>query len=161
MSKSKEHPLKGTYENKVLAANRSAYHDYFIDETLEAGLELMGSEIKSIRAGQMNLKESYITIRSGQAWLLGAHISPYNPSSRENHEPTRERRLLLHKREIVKLTDKIQQKGLTLVPTKVYLKHNVAKLELGIARGKKLYDKRDTIAARDSKREIERAIKER
>lgn len=155
MSKTKE------YDHKILATNRSAYHDYFIDETLEVGLVLTGSEIKSIRAGQINLKESYITVKNGQVWLFGSHVSPYNPSSRENHEPTRNRRLLLHKREIAKLEDKIQQKGFTLVPTKVYLKHNVAKLELGVARGKKLYDKRETIAARDSKREIERALKER
>jgi SsrA-binding protein len=155
MSKSKES------NNKTLATNRRAHHDYFIDETLEAGLALTGSEIKSIRAGQINLKESYITVKNGQAWLVGSHVAPYDPSSRENHEPIRERRLLLHRREIAKLEDKVQQKGFTLVPTKVYLKRNIAKLELGIARGKKLYDKRDAIAERDSKREVERALKER
>ena len=144
---------------KVLATNRRAYHDYFIDETVEAGMALTGSEIKSVRAGQMNLKESYALVRNGQAWLIGSHISPYDPSSRENHEPVRERRLLLHKREIARLADRIQQKGYTLVPTRVYLKNNRAKLELGLARGKKQYDKREAIAARDAKREIDRSLK--
>ncbi len=146
---------------KVLATNRSAYHDYFIDETVEAGIVLTGSEIKSVRASQMNLKESYALVRNGQAWLIGAHISPYDPSSRDNHDPRRERRLLLHRREIARLVDKIKQKGYTLVPTRVYLKNNRAKLELGLARGKKQYDKREAIAKRDSAREIQRAVKVR
>lgn len=146
---------------KVLATNRSAYHDYFIDETVEAGIVLTGSEIKSVRASQMNLKESYALVRNGQAWLIGAHISPYDPSSRDNHDPRRERRLLLHRREIARLVDKVKQKGYTLVPTRVYLKNNRAKLELGLARGKKQYDKREAIAARDARREIERSLKAR
>jgi SsrA-binding protein len=146
-------------EGKVLATNRHAYHDFFIDETIEAGLSLTGSEIKSVRAGQINLKESYATIRGGQAWLLASHIAPYDPSSRDNHDPLRDRRLLLHRREIERLQEKMKLKGYTLVPVKVYLKNNRAKLELGLARGKKQYDKRQTIAERDAKREIDRAIK--
>ena len=150
-----------TDEGKVLASNRHAYHDFFIDETIEVGLALTGSEIKSVRAGQINLKESYATIRDGQAWLLAAHIAPYNPSSRDNHDPRRERRLLLHRREIARIQEKIKLKGYTLVPVKVYLKNNRAKLEIGLARGKKQYDKRQSIAERDAKREIDRAIKSR
>jgi SsrA-binding protein len=146
-------------DNQVLATNRRALHDYFVDDTLEAGLALTGSEIKAVRAGQVSLKESYATIRNGEAWLLSSHISPYNPSSRDNHEPMRDRRLLLHRREITKLEEKIKQKGYTLVPLKIYLKKNRAKLELGLARGKKQYDKRQSIATRDAKREIERTVK--
>jgi SsrA-binding protein len=148
-------------EQKVLATNRHAYHDYFIEETIEAGISLTGSEIKSVRAGQINLKESYATIRAGEAWLLASHIAPYNPSSRDNHDPLRDRRLLLHRREIARIQEKMTLKGYTLVPTRVYLKDNRAKLELGLARGKKQYDKRHTIAERDAKREIERAVKTR
>lgn len=148
-------------EQKVLATNRHAYHDYFIEETIEAGISLTGSEIKSVRAGQINLKESFATIRGGEAWLLASHIAPYNPSSRDNHDPLRDRRLLLHRREIARLQEKMTLKGYTLVPTRVYLKDNRAKLELGLARGKKQYDKRHTIAERDAKREIERAVKTR
>lgn len=148
-------------QDKVLATNRRALHDYFIEESLEAGLALTGSEIKSIRAGQANLKESYATIRNGEAWLIGSHISPYDPSSRANHDPVRDRRLLLHRREIARLAEKIKQKGYTLVPLKIYLKDNRAKLELGLARGKRQYDKRQSIAERDVKREIERSLKVR
>ena len=148
-----------SHNDRVLATNRRAYHDYFIDETIEAGLALTGSEIKSVRAGHMNLKESYALIRNGQAWLVGSHISQYDPSSRDNHEPARERRLLLHRREIARLSEKVQQRGYTLVPTRVYLKANRAKLEIGLARGKKQYDKRQAIAARDAKREIDRSLK--
>ena len=146
-------------EDTVLATNRHAFHDYFIEETIEAGISLTGSEIKSVRAGQINLKESYAQIRDGEAWLLASHIAPYDPSSRDNHDPVRDRRLLLHRREIARLQEKMKLKGYTLVPTRVYLKNNRAKLELGLARGKKQYDKRQTIAARDAKREIERAVK--
>ncbi|MBI3732230.1 MAG: SsrA-binding protein SmpB [Chloroflexi bacterium] len=146
---------------QVLATNRRAFRDYFIDETLESGIALVGSEIKSARAGQINLKESYAAIRDRQAWLLGAHIAPYNPASGQNHEPTRDRRLLLHRREIIRLSDQLQQKGYTLVPLRVYLKRNHIKLELGLARGKKQFDKRQVIAEHDAKREIERAIKYR
>jgi SsrA-binding protein len=146
---------------KVLASNRRAYHDFFIDDTIETGMALTGSEIKSVRTGQINLKESYATIRNGEVWLVGSHIAPYAPSSRENHDPTRDRRLLLHKREIARLMEKTSQKGFTLVPTRVYLKKNRAKLELGLGRGKKLYDKRSTLAAKDAKRDIDRALKER
>ncbi len=147
--------------SKVLVTNRRALHDYFIDETCEAGLALTGSEIKSVRAGQMNLKESYAAIKNGEAWLIGAHIAPYDPSSGDNHDPVRNRRLLLHRREIARLDEKIKQKGYTLVPLQVYLKNNRAKLELGLARGKRQYDKRQAIAERDSKREIERTLKVR
>ena len=148
-----------SHDDKLLATNRRAYHDYFIEETIEAGLALTGSEIKSVRAGQMNLKESYALIRDGQAWLIGSHISPYDPSARDNHEPARERRLLLHRREIARLSEKVQQRGFTLVPTRVYLKANRAKLEIGLGRGKKQYDKRQAIAARDARREIDRSLK--
>lgn len=146
---------------KTLATNRRAYHDYFIDETIEAGMALTGSEIKSVRAGQVNLKESYAAIRSGQAWLIGCHIAPYEPSSRDNHNPVRERRLLLHRREIARLDEKVRQKGYTLVPTRVYLRKNRAKLEMGLGRGKKQFDKRNAIAERDARREIDRAARSR
>jgi len=146
---------------KVLASNRHVFHDYFVDETFEAGLALTGSEIKSVRAGQISLKESYATIRDGELWLIGAHVAVYEPSSRENHVPVHDRRLLMHKGEIARLAAKIKQKGFTLVATKVYLKKNRAKIEIGLARGKKQHDKRDAIAAKDAKREMDRAMKSR
>ncbi len=146
---------------KDVATNRKAYHDYFIDETYEAGLVLSGTEIKSVRDGRVNLRDSYARIENGEAWLWNAHISAYDHAGKYfNHTPTRSRKLLLHKSEINRLKQKTQAKGLTLVPLRVYLKRGKAKVEVGIARGKKLYDKRDALAERDASREMERAIKD-
>lgn len=142
---------------KVIATNRKARFEYFILETFEAGISLQGSEIKSVRAGQMSLSEAYVRVENGkEAWLIGAHISPYDPASRYNHNPTRPRRLLLNKREIRNIWDDVRMKGVTVIPLRVYLTHGLAKVEIGIAKGKKLYDKRNEIAKRDSEREKER-----
>ncbi len=141
---------------KVISDNRKAYHDYFIEEKLEAGIILTGTEIKSIRNGRVNLKDSYARIENGEVWLHQMHISPYEQGNRFNHDPLRKRKLLLNRLEIVKLVGKIQLQGLTLIPTKIYLRRGMAKLELGVGRGKKSYDKRQDIAERDAKREIER-----
>lgn len=143
---------------KVVATNRKAHHDYHIEDTLEAGLVLTGSEIKSIRAGQVNLRDSYATFRNDELWLVNTHIAPYQQASYSNHEPRRDRKLLLHRREINRLIGKLQEKGLTLVPLKIYLKNSRAKVELGLARGKKLYDKRQTMRERDDRRQIDRAV---
>ena len=143
---------------KLVASNRKASHDYFLEDRLEAGIALMGSEIKSVRAGKVQLREAYVDVKSGQAYLLNAHISPYDPASRDNHDPLRERRLLLHKKEIAKLLEKTQQKGYTIVPTRMYLLKGRAKVEIALAKGKRDYDKRQVIAERDSKREIERHL---
>ena len=145
---------------KVIASNRKARHDYFIEDTFEAGMVLTGSEMKSVRAGQVNLKESYALIREGEVWLVNAHIAAYKQAARENHEPRRERKLLLHRREIDRLQGRVQEKGYTVVPTRLYLKQGRAKLEIALARGKKLYDKRQSLAERDSRRQVERALKE-
>ena len=144
---------------KVLARNRKATHDYFILEKFEAGLALRGSEIKSIRAGQVSLKEAYVRTDGREAWLVNAHIAPYNPASSSGHNPLRERKLLLHRKEIDALWEETQRKGNTIVPLQVYLKDGRAKLELAVARGKKKWDKREDIAKRDAEREIARAIK--
>ncbi len=150
----------GSEKIKDVASNRKAYHDYFIDETLEAGLVLSGTEIKSIRDGRINLRDSYARIENGEAWLWNAHISAYDHAGKYfNHSPTRNRKLLLHKKEIRRLQIKVQTKGLTLVPLRVYLKRGKAKVEVGIARGKKLYDKRDALAEREANREMDREIK--
>ncbi len=141
---------------KIIARNRKAKFEYFLLETLEAGIELKGSEIKSIRAGQVSLTESYIRVDARQAWLVNANIAPYEQANRYNHDPIRERRLLLHKKEIRMLWDSIRQKGVTVIPTKMYLKGGRAKLEIAIAKGKKLYDKRHEIAKRDEARDLER-----
>ncbi|HYL41869.1 MAG TPA: SsrA-binding protein SmpB [Ktedonobacteraceae bacterium] len=146
---------------KVITVNRQAYHDYFVERTIEAGISLMGTEIKSIREGKVNLRGSYAMARKGELWLENAHIAVYEHGNRYNHEPTRNRKLLLHRREINQLLSKVETKGLTLIPLKLYLKGGKAKIELGLCRGKKLYDKRDAIAERDMKREIERAIRTR
>ena len=143
---------------KIIATNRKARHDYFIEDTYEAGIVLTGSEIKSIRAGQVNLRDSYATIRDGEMWLVNTHISPYQQANRQNHEPRRERKLLMHRREINRLVGKLQEKGLTLIPLKIYLKNSRAKVELGLARGKRLYDKRQTMRARDDRRQMDRAL---
>lgn len=146
---------------KVLATNRKAYHDYSIEETEEAGIVLTGTEIKSVRAGSVNLRDSYAQVKNGEMWLMNAHISPYEPASRENADPYRDRKLLMHRKEIMRLMGRAQEKGLTLIPLRMYLKKNRAKIELGLARGKKMYDKREAISKRDSDREIQRAVKER
>jgi SsrA-binding protein len=147
--------------DKTVAVNRRARHEYAVEETLEAGLALTGTEIKSIRAGRVNLAEAYARIEKGEAWLIGAHIAPYEQGNRNNHEPTRTRKLLLHRDPISELVGRTQAKGFTLVPLKLYIRNGMAKLEIGIARGKKAYDKRRTIAERDARRELERSTKER
>jgi len=143
---------------KVVARNRKAQHDYFLLDTYEAGISLLGSEIKSIRAGQISIKEAYVRVDGKQAWLVDAHIAPYDHANRNNHEPRRVRKLLLHKREIDKLYDQVRKKGVTIIPTRVYLKRGLAKVEIAIAQGKKKYDKRQAIAKRDAQREIERQL---
>ena len=150
-----------TEEIKIVSTNRKASFEYFLLETFEAGLSLHGSEIKSIRAGQMSLVESYIDIESGQAWLRGAHIAPYEQASHYNHEPLRARRLLLHKKQIRQLFNAVRQKGMTIVPTRVYLKDGRAKIEIALARGKKMHDKRNEIAKRDQERDTDRASRVR
>ena len=149
-------------EVKVLATNRKATFEYFLLEKFEAGLALQGSEIKSIRAGQISIQESYVDIENGeQAWLVEAHIAPYAQASRFNHEPRRRRRLLLHKKQIRELWNNIRIKGMTVVPTRVYLKNGRAKIEIALAKGKKAYDKRETIAKRDAARTAERETRVR
>lgn len=145
---------------KTIIHNRKAFHEYFIEETYEAGIELFGTEVKSIRMGKMNLKESYVIIENGQALLVGSHISPYDKGNIYNKDPLRARRLLLHKSEIRKLRENTMRKGYSIVPLRVYLTHGLIKLEIGLAQGKKLYDKRDDIAQKDAKREVDRAFKE-
>lgn len=141
---------------KVVARNRKATHEYFILERFEAGLVLQGSEIKSVRAGQVSLAEAYIRTDGEEAWLVEAHIAPYDQASIYNHEPRRPRKLLLHRSEIRKLWDEIRQKGLTIIPLEIYLKDGRAKVEIALAKGKKLYDKREAIARRDAERDFER-----
>jgi SsrA-binding protein len=141
---------------KVVATNRKASHEYFLLERIEAGIALQGSEIKSIRAGQMSLAEAYIRVDGDQAWLEDAHIAPYEFAGIFNHEPRRPRKLLLHKKEIRQLWAQVRQKGVTIIPLRVYLKEGRAKIEIAVAKGKKLYDKREAIAKRDAEREIER-----
>jgi SsrA-binding protein len=148
-------------ENKVLASNRKAYHDYHIDETYETGIALTGTEIKSVRAGSVNLRDAYAQVRNGELWMMNVHIAPYEPASRQNVDPYRDRKLLMHRKEILRLFGKVQEKGYTLVPLRMYLKKNHAKVEIGLARGKKQYDKREAISKRDAAREMERAVKER
>ena len=146
---------------KVVATNRKARHEYLILETYEAGLVLQGSEIKSIRAGQISLAQAYITIDGKEAWLLNAHIAPYDQASHFNHDPLRQRKLLLHRSEIRKMWENVRLKGTTIIPLRVYLKDGHAKIEIALARGKKLYDKRADIAKRDVERELERQFKRR
>jgi len=149
-------------DNRIVATNRKAYHEYHILDKYETGIELLGSEVKSLREGNANLKEGYIVIRKEQAWVLGIHISPYSHTGFEGHEPVRERRLLLHKREIEKIKISLEQKGLTAVPLQMYFNPNGwAKLEIGIAKGKKIYDKRKAIRERDIQREAERELRNR
>ena len=146
---------------KIVAKNSKAYHDYFIEEKYEAGIELAGTEVKSIRLGNINLKDSFCIIKDGQMSVLGMHINPYEKGNIFNKEPRRPRRLLMHKREILKLFAKVKQDGYSLVPLAVYFKGPRVKLEVGLAKGKKLYDKREAAAKRDAKREMDRAIKMR
>jgi SsrA-binding protein len=151
---------KGT--GKTVATNRKARHDYFIDETYEAGIVLTGTEIKSARAGRVNLRDSYVQVRDGELWLIDTHIAPYEQAGRSGHEPKRPRKLLMHRREINRLQGKIQEKGYTIVPLRLYLKHKKwAKVEIALARGKKLYDKRQSIRERDAQREMERELADR
>lgn len=148
-------------DEKTLATNKKAFHEYFILDRLESGIALLGTEVKAIREGRLNLKDSYALIQSGEAFLFNCHISPYSHGNRENHDPTRTRKLLLHSREIQKLIGKTQEKGLTLMPLRVYLKHGRVKVELGIARGKKLIDKRETERRKEADREARAAMKQR
>lgn len=146
---------------KVVATNRKARHEYFIIEQYEAGLALHGSEIKSIRLGQISLAEAYVNIDGREAWLMDAHIAPYEQAGIYNHEPRRPRKLLLHRRQISELWNLVRQKGMTVIPLRVYLKHGRAKVEIAVAKGKKLYDKRQDIAKRDMQRELEREVRQR
>ena len=146
---------------KTVATNRKARHEYHFHDTYEAGLVLQGSEIKSIRSGRVSLQEGYVLFEGGEAWLVNVHIAPYDPASHQGHEPRRRRKLLLHRREINRLSAQAQEKGYTVIPTRLYLKDGRAKVEIALARGKKLHDKRQTLAERESKRQVERALKER
>ncbi len=151
---------KDKQTDTTIAQNKKAYHDYFVDETFEAGISLFGTEVKSLREGRANLKDSYVSVKTGEAFLIGAHISPYEKGNIFNRDPLRARKLLLHKREINKLIGLTGQQGYTLIPLKMYFKGSYVKVLLGLCRGKKNYDKRDSIAERDSKRRIDRALKE-
>lgn len=145
----------------IVTTNRKAYHDYSIHETYEAGISLRGTEVKSLREGRANLKDSYVIVKDGEAFLLNCHISPYSHGNILNHEPLRTRKLLLHKREINKLWGNISQKGFTLIPLKIYFKKGKAKVEIGLAKGKRQYEKRAAIKEKEAKREVERYLKER
>ena len=154
--------MAGSNGHQNVAENRKARHDYFIEESYEAGIVLTGSEIKAIRAGRLNLRGGYARVENGEIWLHDVHISPYDQSGKYyNHEPTRPRKLLLHRREISRILGQVERQGFTLVPLRIYFKGRRAKVDLGLARGKKLYDKREDIAKRESKRDIERAMKAR
>lgn len=146
---------------KIVTQNKKAWHDYFVDEKYEAGIELFGTEVKSIRGGSVNLKDSYCTTEGGELFAIGIHVSPYEHGNIFNREPMRDRKLLMHKKEIMKLAGLITQKGYTLVPLSMYFKGSHLKVEIGLCRGKKLYDKRDSIAKAESDREIERRMKDR
>ncbi len=147
--------------DKVISTNRKARHDYHIEDSFEAGIVLTGTEVKSVRNARVNLKDSYARIENGEIFLYNMHISPYEQGNRFNHDPLRVRKLLLHKMEISRLTGKVNEKGYALIPLKIYITRGLAKIELGLARGKKFYDKRRDIAERDSKREMERAFRDR
>jgi SsrA-binding protein len=146
---------------KTVAQNRKAFHDYSIEETIEAGIMLTGTEVKSLRDGKANLMDSYVLVKNSEVFLLNCHISPYSHGNIMNHDPVRTRKLLLHKKEIERLQGKAAQKGFSLIPLKIYFKGSHAKVEIGLARGKKQYEKRDTIKKREADREIERAMKSR
>ena len=146
---------------KIIAQNKKAFHDYFVEERYEAGVELFGTEVKSIRAGRVNIKESYCDIKDGEVFAVGMHISPYEQGNVFNRDPLRPKKLLLHKREILKLFGLVAQKGYTLIPLQVYLSNSRVKVEIGLCRGKKLYDKREDMARNDAKRDMERAFRSR
>ena len=146
---------------RIIAQNKKAWHDYFVDEKYEAGIALFGTEVKSIRQGAVNLKDSYCSFKNGELFALGIHVSPYEKGNIFNREPRRERKLLMHKRELVKLCGLVSQKGYTLIPLSLYFSGKNVKVEIGLCRGKKLYDKRDSAAARDADREIDRHMKSR
>jgi SsrA-binding protein len=147
-------------QEKLIASNKKAFHDYFVLQKLEAGIELTGTEVKSLRDGKANLKDAYVTFKGGEAYLFGAHIAPYSHGNRENHDPERTRRLLLHRREIEKLEQQVVEKGLTVVPLRLYFKGSRVKTEIAVVRGKKLYDKRETEKRREAERETAAAVKE-
>lgn len=146
--------------SRIIAENRKAYHDYYIEEKMEAGLELKGTEVKSLRQGRANLSDSYATVKDGELWLIGLHISPYERGNRFNHDPLRDRKLLMHKREIQRLYGEIRQEGKTLIPTRLYFSRGRVKVELALARGKKNYDKRQSEAKKQAERAIERRLKD-
>jgi len=146
---------------KVIATNRKAGRDFHLEDRHEAGLVLTGTEVKSIRAGRVNLSDGYVQPRDGELWLLNVHVAPYDPAGRHGHEPLRPRKLLLHRREIDRLTSRVRERGYTIVPVRLYLKGGRAKVEIALARGKRQYDKRQAIAKRDAERDVERALKER
>jgi len=146
---------------KTIAQNKKAYHDYFVDEKFETGIALAGTEVKSIRQGNINLKDAYCKINNGEIFVVGMHISPYEKGNIFNKDPLRDRKLLMHKREILKLFNNIKKDGVSIIPLSVYLKGPVVKVEIGLCRGKKLYDKRESIAARDVKREIDRSMRDK
>src|SRR5216110_1645947 len=146
--------------DRTISTNRRARHEYEILETVEAGLVLRGTEVKSLRDGGVNFKDSYATIRNGEGWLVGCHINPYSHGTDANHDPDRDRKLLLHRKEIGRLTGKVAERGLTLIPMRLYFTSGRAKLEIGLARGKKLHDKRSALRERETKREMEKAVRE-
>lgn len=146
---------------KTIAQNKKAFHDYFVIESFETGIELCGTEVKSVRQGRVNLKDAWCTIEDGEIWIKGMHISPYEHGNIFNKDPVRVRKLLMHKREIMRLFGTVKQEGYSLIPVSMYFKGSKVKIQLGLCKGKKLYDKRDDMAARDAKRNIERALKER
>jgi SsrA-binding protein len=146
---------------RPIAANRKAFHDFFIEERIEAGIALAGTEVKSLREGRVNLRDSYAELRGGEVYLVGTHISPYEQGNVWNHDPLRPRKLLLHGREIVRLEQKIKERGYTLVPTRLYFRGSRVKVEIGLARGKRQYDKRADLARRDAQRDVERALRHR
>ena len=147
--------------SKIIAQNKKAWHDYFVDEKYEAGIALFGTEVKSIRAGAVNLKDSYCSVKDGELYMLGVHISPYEKGNIFNREPLRDKKLLMHKKEILKLGGLVNQKGYTLVPLSLYFSGSNVKMEIGLCRGKKLYDKRDAEAAKESAREIDRRMRDK
>jgi len=162
MAKKSPQAGKSTIQgDRVVTQNRRAFHDYFIDETVEAGLVLTGSEIKSIRDGKITIGEAYVRVDNNELWLIGANVSPYTHGAYANHDPARPRKLLVHKKQIVQFREATEKKGMTLVPVRLRIRNGRAKIDVGIARGKNLYDKRQTVAERDAKRSIEVAMKER
>ncbi len=152
-------PADKSSGEKIITVNRKARHDYEIVDTFEAGLVLLGTEVKSLRAGKVNLKDSYARIKNGEVWLIGVHISPYSHGTYNNHDPERDRKLLLHKHEIRRLIGKVEEAGMTLIPLRMYFRNGKAKVELALARGKRKYDRRQDIAKREAQREIRRQLK--